>query len=343
MTVTGAAHGEDSNHQGRLAPARIVFWIIPPFDAAVRARVAAAPGADMVEVQSLAELPDALKGADAMISAGSSFYSEDVAKALKAHGRSLRWFQTIAVGNDGFDKYGVPRGVLVTGPGSSSSAIVAEHAMAFLLSLSRRIPSLLELQARCEWKRGVALSMSSLSGKTLLVFGFGGIGRAVAERARAFGMRIVAVRRSAAPHPLADRVYGPGDLREAVAEADAIVLAASLNSETRRIFDANVLAACRPTAVLINVGRGDLLDQAALVDTLERGRLAGAGLDVVSPEPLPADSPLWRAPNLIISPHCAGAGGADTMRDLAETVGRNLDLFLAGQPLTNVLDIPLRI
>jgi phosphoglycerate dehydrogenase-like enzyme len=117
-----------------------------------------------------------------------------------------------------------------------------------------------------------------------------------------------------------------------------VLLAAPLKPETRGMIDAEVLAACKPGALLVNVGRGGLVDQAALKAALDSGHLGGAGIDVTSPEPLPADDPLWSAANLILSPHCAGAGSPDTLANLGRKVRENLEHFIAGRPLNYVVD-----
>jgi phosphoglycerate dehydrogenase-like enzyme len=179
-----------------------------------------------------------------------------------------------------------------------------------------------------------------LAGSTLGIIGLGAIGSALAERAAALGMRVVASRRSwqpglAAPH--VDTLYGPGGLPELLGESDVVVLCAPSTPETRGMIDADALAAMKPGALFVNVGRGTMVDEPALVDALERGHLAAAVLDVTSEEPLPSEHPLWNAPNVYISAHCSATSDGYVERVLAVFLD-NLARYLAGEPLRNVVD-----
>lgn len=318
---------------------RVVVWIhVPIYRDGVLAVIRHTPGVELVVIDGPHQLAEALEGAEGMISAGASNYTEEVARIIRTHGTGLKWFQTVAAGHDGMETYGPPPGAVVTGQGGNSAPIVAEHAMALLLALARNMRHVFENQAAHGWDRAVARGMNTLYGKTAAVVGFGAIGQAIAKRAKAFDMQVLAVSRSGRAHPLADESHPIEALNDVVGRADALLLAAPLKPSTRGMIDADVLAACKPGALLVNVGRGGLVDQAALRAALESGRLGGAGLDVTSPEPLPADDPLWAAPNLILSPHCAGAGSPDTLANLGRKVRENLEHFIAGRPLNYVVD-----
>jgi phosphoglycerate dehydrogenase-like enzyme len=174
---------------------------------------------------------------------------------------------------------------------------------------------------------------------TIVVVGLGPIGREIARILRAFGARVIGVTRRGLPDPSADEVVAAGALRDVLPRADAIVIAAPLDESTRNLIDARALAACRKTAVLVNVARGGIVEPRALETALRSFAIAGAGLDVTDPEPLPPNDPLWDAPNLIVSPHCAGASGAASGERLADLVCANLARFMRGEKLQHVVTL----
>ena len=180
-----------------------------------------------------------------------------------------------------------------------------------------------------------------LRGKRLGIVGYGAVGRELAAAARALGMSVWATKRSPlflSAEPL-DRLLPPDGLGEMLAESDAVVLCASLNRTTRHLIGEGELAAMKPTAILVNVGRGGLIDEDALVRALHDGRLRGAMLDVTAEEPLPAESPLWTAPNLLITPHISG-NAPESWDNQVDFFCRNLRLYLEGSPgrMGNLVD-----
>jgi len=178
----------------------------------------------------------------------------------------------------------------------------------------------------------------ALDGRTLLVVGLGGIGTEIARRGHGFGMRVLGIRRSDDPGPdFVERVGKPDELAAFLAEADVVALAVPLTAETEGMIDATALAAMRPGGYLLNIARGQVVDQDALLAALRSGQLAGAGLDVTDPEPLPPDHQLWRQPNVVITPHIASRAELTTERGQALLV-ENLRRFGAGEPLLNVVD-----
>jgi phosphoglycerate dehydrogenase-like enzyme len=202
--------------------------------------------------------------------------------------------------------------------------------MLYLLALSRNLPGWLRAQASHEWSPA---PFRDLEGQRVVVVGYGPIGEEVVRLATAFRMDPVVVRRSALgdePCP----VRPLAELADAVSDADAVVVALPLVPETRGIVSADVIAAMPSHAVFVNVGRGELVDQAALTDALASARVAGAGLDVFDPEPLPADDALWDLPNVIVSPHTSGSSDATTAR-VAEIFLDNLGRFVRGEPMRN--------
>jgi phosphoglycerate dehydrogenase-like enzyme len=176
-----------------------------------------------------------------------------------------------------------------------------------------------------------------LTGKTLAVVGLGRVGQEVARHGKKMDMRVVGMRRSMTPVDGVDRMFDRGQLRDVLGETDFLVLVAPHTPETEGMIGAEEIAAMKPGAVLINIGRGQLVDEPAMIRALEEGHLAGAALDVFSTEPPPADSPLWDMPNVIISPHSASTVTQENAR-ITDIFCDNLQRYMTGRPLRNVLD-----
>jgi len=170
-----------------------------------------------------------------------------------------------------------------------------------------------------------------------VIVGYGHIGRELARRAKAFDMRVVTVSRSPRREDHVDEALPLSALHAALAQADAVVVAIALTPETTHLLGEREFAACKPGALLVNVARGPVLDQPALVRALHSGRIGAAGVDVSDPEPLPADDPLWNAPNALISPHFAGSGSPRSVQRLADGVASNLRRLMAGRELEHVV------
>ncbi|MEA2134565.1 MAG: hypothetical protein QOC68_2474 [Solirubrobacteraceae bacterium] len=214
---------------------------------------------------------------------------------------------------------------------------LAEFALFGLLAFAKQLPTLLADQRERRWPPGQQ-PVGELRDRTLLIVGLGAIGTETARLAQAFGMHVLAVKRDAsgtAPH--VDELHPADDLRELVGRADGIVVTLPLTDATRGLLDADTLAAVKPGAVLVNVGRGAVVDEAALAERLQDGTLAGAALDVFAEEPLPPDSPLWELENVIVSPHNAALVEAEEAR-VVDLFCDNLRRRLEGEPLRNELD-----
>lgn len=304
----------------------------------IAARLREVRGAETAIVESVEQLGANAQEAEVLV-IGGHFFSAKVAEVLRERARRLRFIQSITAGYEGIQAHGVPAGVVVANAGESWSPGVAEHGMAMLLALTKRLPQYVVNQTQHTWDRSPAQQMGSLEGQTLVIAGFGSIGRDFARRAKAFGMRVIGVSRSARPDPAADEVCAVPEFDAALARADVLLITVPYSKATHHMFGAQQFAACRRGAVLINLARGGLVDQAALAAALGSGQLGGAALDVTSPEPLPADDPLWACPNLIISPHVAGACGPVGRARLAEFIGGNVERFVAGQPVTHVVTL----
>lgn len=242
----------------------------------------------------------------------------------------LRFIQSISAGTDQYDRERLrARGVRLASAAGVNADAVAEHALALLLALTRRLPEACANQARRHWRGmlgDLRLREQELAGKTLVLVGLGRIGNRIAELARAFGLRVLAVRRDPmAGAGAAHSVHGLAELPALVAEADLLLLACPLTPETEGLVGRELLARLKDGALFVNVARGRCVDEPALLEALASGRLAAAAIDVACEEPLPADSPLWTAPNLLLTPHTAGETRAyeDRVLDLlVENVAR---------------------
>lgn len=242
----------------------------------------------------------------------------------------LRFIQSISAGTDQYDRERLrARGVRLASAAGVNANAVAEHALALLLALTRRLPEAVANQARRHWRGmlgDLALREQELAGKTLVLVGLGRIGNRIAELARAFGMQVLAVRRDpVAGAGAASAVHALTELPELAARADVLLLACPLTPETEGLVGGELLARLPSGALFVNVARGRCVDEPALLEALASGRLAGAAIDVTRDEPLPADSALWAAPNLLLTPHTAGETRAyeDRVLDLlVENVAR---------------------
>ncbi len=256
-------------------------------------------------------------------------------------GRRLRWVQGTAAGAGQqvraarLDPDALQRITFTTSAGIHATQL-AEWAMLGLLAFTKGLPRLLRDQRSQRWDH---YPVRELHGQTLLVVGLGHIGRQVAQFARALGMEVIGVRRAPCDDDLrfVDRIAATADLAQLAPSADAVVLALPQTPETDGLFGRELIAALPPHAVIVNVGRGTTIDQDALVDALRLDRLAGAALDVSTPEPLPADHPLWTLDNVLFSPHTAALSVHENDR-LVDLFLRNLSRYGEGRPLMNVID-----
>jgi phosphoglycerate dehydrogenase-like enzyme len=308
---------------------RIALFTVRPGNAAPFVQALdAVPGVALTSATNVDDFRRAL--ADAEVAMLPMYlYDAAVAAALR-EAKRLRWIQSLSVGVDRLLKDPPPSRVIVTTAGGSMAVAISEHAIGLLLALSRRLPDLLARQAQGRWEQAVRRDIVGLSGKVLAIVGYGAIGAEIALRAKAFGMTVIGVRRTPAPDGIADEIVASTALDAVLARADAVAITAPLTEETRGLFDARRFDAMRRGAFLLNVSRGAVVDSDAVAQALASGQLAGAGLDVVEPEPLPPQHPLWTAPNLILTPHVAAAQSEPAVaRHAAENVRR----FIAGEPL----------
>ena len=232
--------------------------------------------------------------------------------------------------------------IVVTNPRGIFAVPMAEHAMGLLLALARNFPDAVRHQDHAHWGQQEIWDqpqrLTELNGQLLVILGFGSIGQELAPRAKAFGMTVWAVNRSGSEASgLADKVAAVSRLAEVLPHADFVVIAAPETSETKHLMGATELSLMKAGARLINLARGSLLDEGALIDALRQNHLGGAALDVTSTEPLPADNPLWKAPRLFITPHTSAVSDRLWTRQ-TEILLRLLEKWFAGEPLFNRVD-----
>ena len=254
---------------------------------------------------------------------------------------NLRWIHAAGAGVERYDLGEIAaREIMLTNSSGVSAPNMAEHVLGMMIALARCFPRLMRAQAQREWRdEATHREVSELLDQTVLVVGIGEVGRAVAQRAAAFGMRVHGLRRSDSPAPPGfEWVFGTGELHEALADADHVVITLPDTPQSRGMFDAGAFAAMKPGAVIYNVGRGPVIDTAALIAALASGHLGGAGLDVTDPEPLPAESPLWDMENVLITAHTSGATQRYWKRQ-SELIAENIRRIQAGDPPRNLVDL----
>jgi len=270
-------------------------------------------------------------------------FSSSLTRAHLAAATSLRWVHSSAAGVGGmlFPEM-VRSSVVVTNSRGNSSTTIAEHVIAVTLALMRDFPLAWRRQTEKVWAQdefGAGASIRTLRGADVLVVGVGSIGAETARLAAAFGARVVGIRRRAdLPRPAGvQAVLGPERLLEALPAADVVVLSAPQTASTLHLIGERELALMKDDAILVNVSRGKLIDEPALVRALEGGRLRGAALDVFEHEPLDGNSPLWDRRDVLITPHISGFHAGHWPR-VTQLFADNLRRFAAGQPLENVVD-----
>jgi phosphoglycerate dehydrogenase-like enzyme len=311
-----------------------VRWVLPDDELADFRRQF--PAVTFVSLEDDTALPAEI--VDAAVFAGWHY-----PPALFEAARDLRWIHSASAGVEAnlFPAL-VASNVVLTNSAGLHAVSIPEHVLATMLALARNFAVAMRLQRERKWDRFAVISGSGgireLDGSNLAILGAGAIGRALARKTAALGMHVRILRqRPERPVPGAEQVLAPEALHSLLGWADFVVLAVPLTAQTRRLIGAAELRAMRSDAFLINIARGDVVDEAALVAALRAGAIAGAGLDVFSAEPLPADSALWELPNALLTPHVSGytPGYFEKMLTIFRD---NLGRFMAGKPLRNVVD-----
>ncbi|MBM4070609.1 MAG: D-2-hydroxyacid dehydrogenase [Planctomycetes bacterium] len=251
----------------------------------------------------------------------------------------LRWIQLISAGVP-WDLCPVARGrgITVTNLSGLYGTTIAEHALAMMLQLSRNLHIAFAQQQRRIWDRTLRETMRDLHGATLGIVGAGDIGQSIARLCRALGMRVVGCRRTPQPTPYVDQVYPIGDLQAMLAECDVLAVAAPLTAQSENMLGTAEFAALKRGAIYINVSRGGIAQEQALLAALQSGHVAAAGLDVFAVEPLAPDHPFWSMPQVLVSPHYSGETINLSARP-AERFARNLSRWLKHEPLEGLVDL----
>jgi phosphoglycerate dehydrogenase-like enzyme len=251
--------------------------------------------------------------------------------------RKLRWYHSLGAGVENL--VGLPafreRGIVLTNNSGAMDIPIGEHVIAMVLAAAKRLYLYRDQQHDATWKEH---AQQELRGSTLVVFGLGGIGAEAARLAAALGMRVIGVRRSGAPVPGVERIMPPEKLGDAVAEADFLAVCAPLTPATRGAVSRAVIARLKPTAWIVNIARGAIVDEVALAEALRAGSIGGAALDALTVEPLPRESPLWSLRNVMITPHSSNSSPFVQARTIA-MIQENMRRFKSGEPLLNVVNL----
>ena len=291
-------------------------------------------GVPHLRINSLADLTSEAKQAEVILHwAGPRDLFREVFLACAG----LRWVHSRAAG---LDKSMFPELVqspvpLTNGSGVFSPAL-GEFALAAILYFAKDFPRMIRNQRAGRWEQFL---VEEIAGQTVGIVGYGDIGRAVASRAHAMGMRVLALKRHtpASADPLIAQFFKPGELAAMLAQCDYVVVAAPLTAETHHMIGDAAFAAMKPSAVIVNVGRGPVIDQTALVRALTDRRIRGAGLDVFEQEPIPAGDPIYKFENVLVSPHCADQTKT-WLRLAMDFFLQQYTRFIAGEPLQNIVD-----
>lgn len=299
--------------------------------------MAAFPRVDFAVAANEDELSAAINGAEILVTS-NRIYTPAPAAIIREHGTQLKWIQFVTSGIDKAVASGLPGGVTITNVSGLRAFAVSEHAFALMLALVRRLRDTEQAFAHKDWLRDeITPAMDNLSGKHLVIVGVGAIGQEIARKAKAFDMRITGISRKPAPLENFDAMRSREELIETARDTDILMIAALADASTDRMISREVIAALPPRAFVINIARGSLIDEPALIEALASNAIAGVGLDVQETEPVPASHPLWELDNLVLTPHLGGAGSKGMGATHSSMFTDNLKLWLAGKPLEKVV------
>ncbi len=320
---------------------RIAQFVHPASDVVDETFLHDFPEVEVSKANSLESLANALAGAEILYVYNSAFTAA-FARLVRDKGRALKWIQFTTVGIEVGLRAGLPEGVWVTNGGNVSQRVLASHAMALMLGVMRGFHRFEQIRVGREWARhGMSSHILDPDGARMVILGMGHIGQDIARKAKAFDMEVICVTRAPAPAvPEIDRVVPREKVDEILPSADVVMVAMPLDNGTREFVSAERIALMRETAILVNISRGKVVDEAALARALAEGRIMGAGLDAFAEEPLPAGSPLWDLPNVLMTPHVGGQGGRQLWRRMSELIRDNTRRYLSGEPLKYVVRTP---
>jgi phosphoglycerate dehydrogenase-like enzyme len=282
------------------------------------------------------QTPEELIAAAGDVEVAFGAVSTELFRAAKA----LRWIQSASAGVEWMGSVDglTESDVIVTNTRGAHAATMAEHAFGLLFFLTRGFDSLYVSQQQKVWQHPVARAGVGLAGLTMGIIGLGNIGRAIGERAKAFKMNVIAVDAHDVPQPeYVSKLGRLDEMPDLLRRADVVLVATPITQETRGMLGPNELKLMKPSAYLLVMSRGGIIDEPTLAQMLRDGKLAGAGLDVTAIEPLPADSELWDAPRTVITPHCSPSS-SQTGANVTQIMQENLRHYVAGEPLTNLVN-----
>jgi len=322
---------------------RVAMFVPPHRDIVDQAFQQKFPNITFCKAHTFEDLARELPTCQALL-INNSLYSAEVSRLVTRHAPELEWIQFTTVGIDTAFRRGLPSGVVITNMRGVRSEVLASHVMALMLGVQRGFRNFETFRKQKQWNRdGMSPYLRTLEESTLVIAGLGSIGSNVARKAKAFDMRVIGVTRQGATQPgpvdpYVDKMVSRKHFREVLPEADVLVLSLPLEPQTHHMLGAKELAIMKPEAIVINISRGALIDEPALIDALKNRRIGGAGLDVVENEPLAAESPLWEMDNVLLTPHIGGRGGTAQDRRAALLLEENLLRFQAGESLKNEVD-----
>lgn len=291
-----------------------------------------APNATVVTAD-IRQAADEIRDTEILVAWGQNNIQPFYATATK-----LRWIHALTAGVESLlFAETQASSVMITNSKGIHGLPMAEHVLGLMLSFTRRLNLFHLQQAQHLWKRPPVDGLQEINGKTLAIVGLGSIGHEIAKKAKAMDMQVVAAKREMTQEPFVDRLYRPEQLLEMLSEADFVVVTLPLTEATKDLFGREQFAAMKKSAYFINVSRGGVVQEDQLKSALEKGQIAGAGLDVVVEEPLPPTSPFWDMPNVIITPHMSAVSPAYLDRAL-QLFANNLALYVGDKPLFNLID-----
>jgi len=327
-------------HHVRGSPMKAVLFPFRTDDAIVKL-ADDFPQLQWAVVSSTEDLAREIGGAEILVTSNRAC-TPAYGEALRRHADALRWIYFSSSGIERGVAMGIPEGVRVTNSTGVKATMVAEHAMLLLLALLRQLPECeAHRRAHLYTREETNAKLRTLEDATVCVIGRGAIGREIARKLKAFDAHPIAVSRTTSEASDVEAAYPRERIREALARADAVVIATAGDESSVHLIGGAELAAMKPSAFIVNVARGEIIDEPALIAALQSGRLAGAGLDVYETEPLPADNPLWDMPNVVLSPHIAGGGSTGYFLHKKLFIG-NLERLRNGLPLINECRIPAK-
>lgn len=309
--------------------------VLPVHDVVDEAFARRFPQVNFRKAWSPAELGKLMSDTDVLFVNNQS-YTPDVAQVVLPQCGRLKWIQFATVGIDGARESGLPEGVLMSNVRGLRTGILAGHAIALMLGAMRGFRAYEKYRAKREWGRlEMFPHILTPEGGTMIIVGLGEIGQDVARKAKGFDMHVIGVSRGGRAEGAIDEVVSRERFHQVLPRADVLLIAMPLDDSTRHFIGAREFALMKRTAILVNISRGGVIDEQALVTALQDKTIAGAAMDVTEVEPLPQDSPLWDIENVLLTPHLGGRGGEAQKQHLSDILAENLTRFMAGKKLYN--------